>query len=87
MNSTAKKALNITTKVIAGILVAFTVFMMVFTVVSVTTLDKNDRSIFVRNIFFPILNIRYLSFGAERKPVRFSITIFLIFVLILLYLL
>ena len=47
MNTTTnKKALNITMKVIAGILMAFTIFIMVFTVVSVTTLDKNDRSIF-----------------------------------------
>lgn len=33
-------------KVVAGLLVAFTVFMMIFTIVTVTTVDKNDRSIF-----------------------------------------
>ena len=40
------KILNIALKIITGILVAFTVFMMVFTVVSVLTLDKNDRNLF-----------------------------------------
>ena len=43
MNSKVQKVLNICTKVIAGILVAFTVFMMIFTIVSVSTVNKNDR--------------------------------------------
>jgi signal peptidase len=41
-----KKILNISLKVAAWLLVAFTVFMVIFTVVTVTTVDKNDRSIF-----------------------------------------
>jgi signal peptidase I len=41
-----KNILNVVTKALTLILIAFTVFMMVFTIVSVTTLDKNDRSIF-----------------------------------------
>ena len=45
MNCT-KKILNIALKVATWLLVAFTVFMMIFTIVSVTTLDRNDRSIF-----------------------------------------
>lgn len=44
--SIAKKVLNIAVKIITYLLVVFTVFMMVFTVVSVTTVDRNDRSIF-----------------------------------------
>ena len=40
------KVLNIILKVITGLLIAFTVFIMIFTVVSVTTLDKNDRNLF-----------------------------------------
>ena len=43
--STTKKILNIALKVMTWLLVAFTVFMMVFTILSVTTVDKNDRSI------------------------------------------
>lgn len=46
MKLTAKKILNISSKVLTWLLVAFTVFMMIFTVVTVTTVDKNDRSIF-----------------------------------------
>lgn len=46
MNSTVKKILNILTKVVTWLLVAFTVFMMVFTVVTVSTVDRNDRAIF-----------------------------------------
>jgi signal peptidase I len=45
MNSTTKKVLNISLKVIAGLLVAFTVGMMIFTVISVSTFDRNDRSV------------------------------------------
>ena len=46
MNATTKKVLNIALKVLVWLLVAFTVFMMVFTIVTVTTVDKDDRSIF-----------------------------------------
>lgn len=41
-----KKILNVARKVATWLLVAFTVFMMLFTIVTVTTVDKNDRSIF-----------------------------------------
>ena len=40
------KVLNIILKVVTGLLIAFTVFIMIFTVVSVTTLDKNNRNLF-----------------------------------------
>ena len=40
------KVINIILKVVTGLLIAFTVFMMVFTIVSVATLDKNERNIF-----------------------------------------
>lgn len=46
MNTTAKKILNIALKVVTWLLVAFTVFMMIFTIVTVKTVDRNDRSIF-----------------------------------------
>ena len=46
MDTTAKKILNIALKVVTWLLVAFTVFMMIFTIVTVTTVDRNDRSIF-----------------------------------------
>ena len=43
---TIKKFSNIALKVATWALVAFTVFMMIFTVATVTTVDKNDRSVF-----------------------------------------
>ena len=43
---TIKKISNIALKVITWLHVAFTVFMTVFTFVTVTTVDKNERSIF-----------------------------------------
>ena len=46
MNEKTKKVLDITTKVLTYILTAFSVFMMVFTIVTVTTVDKNERNIF-----------------------------------------
>ena len=46
MNEKTRKIIDISTKVITYLLIAFTVFMMIFTIVSVATLDRNDRSIF-----------------------------------------
>ena len=46
MNSATKKILNISLKAVTWLLVAFTVFMMIFTIFTVTTVDRNDRSIF-----------------------------------------
>lgn len=46
MNKTASKILNISLKVATWLLVAFTVFMMIFTIFTVSTVDQNDRSVF-----------------------------------------
>ena len=46
MNDKMKKFLNITTKVLTWILVAFTVGMMAFTIFTVATVNKNERSVF-----------------------------------------
>ncbi len=46
MNNTAKKVFNILLKVFSWLLIVFTVFMMVFTIFTVSTVDRNDRSIF-----------------------------------------
>ncbi len=43
---TIKKISNIALKVVTWLLVAFTVFMTIFTIVTVTTVDKNERSVF-----------------------------------------
>ncbi len=46
MNEKAKKIIDIATKVLTWLLVAFTVLMVIFTVFTVSTVDKNERSIF-----------------------------------------
>ena len=45
MNNT-KKILNIALKIATWLLIAVTVFMMIFTIVTVSTVDRNDRSMF-----------------------------------------
>ena len=42
---TAKKIMNISLRIFTWLLVAFTVCMMIFTIVTVATVDRNDRSI------------------------------------------
>jgi len=41
-----KKILNVAVKIFTYLVVAVTIFMMVFTIFSVSTFDKNDRSLF-----------------------------------------
>ena len=65
MNTTAKKILNIALKVVTWLLVAFTVFMMIFTVVTVTTVDKNDRSLF--GVKFYIVRTDSMSLSENNK--------------------
>lgn len=63
--NTAKKILNIALKAVTWLLVAFTVFMMIFTVVTVTTVDKNDRSIF--GVKFYIVQTDSMSLSENNK--------------------
>lgn len=46
MNNAASKTLNILLKIVTWLLVAFTVFIMVFTIFTVSTVDQNDRNFF-----------------------------------------
>ena len=63
--NTTKKILNIALKVVTWLLVAFTVFMMIFTIVTVTTVDKNDRSIF--GVKFYIVRTDSMSLSENNK--------------------
>lgn len=45
-NSIAKKVLNVVRTIFTWIIIAITVFIMVFTLISVTVFDKNDRNLF-----------------------------------------
>ena len=62
---TTKKIMNIALKVITWLLVAFTVFMMIFTIVTVTTVDRNDRSIF--GVKFYIVQTDSMSLSENNK--------------------
>ena len=68
MDTTAKKILNISSKVTAWLLVAFTVFMMVFTIITVTTVDKNERSIF--GVRFYIVQTDSMSLSENNKDME-----------------
>lgn len=46
-----KKTLKIVRNVLTGIIVAFAVFMMIFTLISVNTFDERDRDLFGYKIF------------------------------------
>ena len=46
MNDKAKKILTLCSRIFAWILVGITIFMMLFTIITVSTVDKNDRTIF-----------------------------------------
>ena len=65
MNEKTKKLVNIGTKVTTWLLIAFTVFMMIFTVVTVTTVDRNDRSIF--GVKFYIVQTDSMSLSENNK--------------------
>ncbi|MBR2474424.1 MAG: signal peptidase I [Clostridia bacterium] len=65
METTAKKILNISLRVVTWLLIAFTVFMMIFTVVTVSTVDRNDRSIF--GVKFYIVQTDSMSLSENNK--------------------
>lgn len=72
MNSSAKKILSIATKVLVWLLVAFTVFMMIFTIFTVTTVDKNDRSIFGLRFYIVLTDSMSLSENNKDMNVHFN---------------
>ena len=65
MNTTAKKILAIAVKIATGLLIAFTVFMMIFTIVTVTTVGRNDRNIF--GVRFYIVQTDSMSLSEKNK--------------------
>ena len=72
MNTTMKKAMNIALKVVTGLLIAFTVFMMLFTVITVTTVDKNDRAIFGTRFYIVQTDSMSLSENNKDMDVHFN---------------
>ena len=68
MNEKTKKLVNIGTKVTTWLLIAFTVFMMIFTIVTVTTVDRNERSIF--GVKFYIVTSNSMSKSENNKDMN-----------------
>lgn len=62
---TTKKIMNIALRIVTWLVVAFTVFMMIFTVVTVSTVDRNDRSIF--GVKFYIVQTDSMSLSENNK--------------------
>lgn len=46
MNGKLKSILNLVMKIVSWVLIGFTVLIMIFTIVSMATLNKNDRNLF-----------------------------------------
>lgn len=67
-----KKFLNICLKVFTWLLVAFTVFMMVFTIFTVTTVDRNNRSIFGYKFYIVQTNSMSLSDKNQDLKIHFD---------------
>ena len=68
-----KKILTISFRVLAWILIAFTVGMMIFTIVSVNTLDSTERSIFGYKFFIVRSDSMSPSENNKDMDVHFSI--------------
>ena len=67
LNEKTKKILDIALKVIIWVVVAFAVFMMIFTIVNVSTVDRNDRSIF--GLKFYIVQTDSMSKSENNKDI------------------
>ena len=72
MNASAKRVLNIVFKVATWLLVAFTVFMMIFTIITVTTVDRNDRNILGVRFYIVQTDSKSLSENNSYFKVHFN---------------
>lgn len=72
MNSKTKKILNISTKVLAWIIIVFAVFMMIFTVISTVSVDKTDQGIFGYKFFIVLTDSMSPSENNADMDVHFS---------------
>ena len=69
---TVKKILNIALKVTTWLLVAFAVFMMIFTVTTAVTVDKNDRNFFGLRFYIVRTDSMSLSENNAQMDVHFD---------------
>ena len=69
---TVKKALGIVSKVLTWIVIAITVFMMIFTVFSTLTFDRNDRNLFGIRFYIVLSDSMSLSENNKNDKVHFN---------------
>ena len=69
---TARRILQVAERILTVLLIGFTVFMMVFTVLSVTTLDQNERSLFGYRFYVVASDSMSRSESNEDEAVHFS---------------
>ena len=68
----AKKAFGIASKVLTGIVIAVTVFMMVFTIFSTLVFDRNDRNLFGIRFYIVLTDSMSLSENNKNDKVHFN---------------
>ena len=69
----SKKAyLEIAKKVVSWIVIIFTVAMIIFTIISVTTMDKNERTVFGNNFYIVRTDSMSLSDKNADQKVHFN---------------
>jgi signal peptidase I len=71
-NSKIKNILNIGMKVISWLLIAFTAFMMIFTIITVTTVDKNERKFLGVKLYIVRTDSMSLSENNKDMDVHFN---------------
>ena len=72
MNEKLQKILNIAVKVAVALLIAFAIFIMIFTIVTVTTVDQNERSIFGHRFYIVLTDSMSESEENAHMDVHFN---------------
>ena len=72
MSSLIKKILSVSIRIISFLLVIFTVFVMIFTIASATTIDRNDRNIFGAKFYIVKTDSMSLSENNKDMEVHFN---------------
>ncbi len=68
MNKRAQKAFSVSLKIFGWIFVAFSLLIMIFTIITLTTVDRNDRSIF--GVKFYIVQTDSMSKSKNNKDIE-----------------
>ena len=72
MNKRAKKVLSISLRIFGWIFVVFSVLIMIFTIITLTTVDRNDRSIFGVKFYIVQTNSMSESKNNQEIDIHFS---------------